>query len=118
MGALSGESTLDARIAGWRRYLKLSQQDLESRAGLSHNAISRIETGQVSPRIETVERIAGAMEISVEELQFRDPPISDDSVSGEPAIQSLSKRLSGFDEGKRREVLELFHKLLDHMRDE
>jgi len=43
---------------------------LEIRSGLAHNAISRIENGDVSPRLETLERIAAALTISIERLQF------------------------------------------------
>ena len=41
----------------------LSQQELALRAGLDKNTIWKIETGQVSPTIVTLEKIAAALEI-------------------------------------------------------
>jgi transcriptional regulator with XRE-family HTH domain len=41
----------------------LSQQELALRAGLDKNTIWKIETGQVSPTIVTLEKIAMALEI-------------------------------------------------------
>ena len=41
----------------------LSQQELALRAGVDKNTIWKIETGQVSPTIVTLEKIANALEI-------------------------------------------------------
>ncbi len=41
----------------------LSQQELAMRAGVDKNTIWKIETGQVSPTIITLEKIAKALEI-------------------------------------------------------
>ena len=41
----------------------LSQQELALRAGIDKNTVWKIETGQVSPTINTLEKIAKALEI-------------------------------------------------------
>ena len=41
----------------------LSQDELASRAKINKNTIWKIETGQVSPTIQTLEKIAAALEI-------------------------------------------------------
>lgn len=41
----------------------LSQQELALRAGIDKNTVWKIETGQVSPTIITLEKIAKALEI-------------------------------------------------------
>jgi transcriptional regulator with XRE-family HTH domain len=46
----------------------LSQQTLAERAGLSYGSLSRMETGKQAPSLETVERLARALEISTHEL--------------------------------------------------
>ena len=46
----------------------LSQEELALNAGLSRNAIWKIETGRVSPTIETLEKIANALEIDFNTL--------------------------------------------------
>ena len=64
---------LGDQIRQWRLARKVTQSELEQKAGLSHNAVSRIECGNVSPRIDTIEHIAQALEVSVEQLQFQSP---------------------------------------------
>lgn len=41
----------------------LSQEELAFRAGLNKNTIWKIETSKVSPTVETLEKIAKALEI-------------------------------------------------------
>lgn len=41
----------------------LSQQELAMTAGLNKNTIWKIETGQMSPTIQTLEKIANALEL-------------------------------------------------------
>lgn len=53
-----------ARIVIRRRMdLGLTQEDLAKRMGTSHSAISRIESGQHSTSVHTLERLAGALEM-------------------------------------------------------
>jgi uncharacterized protein len=51
----------------------LSQRTLALRAGTDQGAISRIERGQVSPSVETVERLLAAMG---EELELAATPMA------------------------------------------
>jgi len=60
----------------WRTSKGLSQMELERKAGLAHNTLSRIETGQVQPRLETLEKLARILETDVEGLQFKKPTVS------------------------------------------
>lgn len=46
----------------------LSQEELALSAGLSRNSIWKIETGKVSPTIETLDKIARALEIDFSTL--------------------------------------------------
>lgn len=108
-------SDLGKRISRWRTYQKLTQSELESRAGFGHNALSRIENDQVTPRLESLERIAAAMELSMEELLFRNPPQSDDQLTEDDAVAALRQRLNNLSEQKRQAVVEAFHKLLDQI---
>jgi len=105
---------LPDQVRQWRNFRGLTQTELEQRAGLSHNAISRIETGTVSPRLETVERIASALHLDVEELQFRAPPKDGQNDQSE-AMAVLMERLAGLSESQRRAVVRAFHLLLDQM---
>ncbi|MEI6177444.1 MAG: helix-turn-helix transcriptional regulator [Verrucomicrobiota bacterium] len=90
------EITLGNRVRTWRVHFNLTQGELEAKAGLAHNAVSRIEKEEVSPRLETVEKLAAAMAISIEQLQFGTPSralteeFDDDA---DAALNRLIKRL-------------------------
>jgi len=73
--------------------VRRSQAEVERRAGLAHNAVSRIENGDVVPRLGTLERIADALEISVEQLQFRSPPAGTGSETGGALLQDVRELL-------------------------
>jgi transcriptional regulator with XRE-family HTH domain len=110
---------LAKQVREWRRARRLSQEQLEGKAGLSHNAISRIENGQVSPRLDTLDAIADALEISVEQLQFRRPPTS--STEPRPVeddMTELASLLSSVPAAKRAKALETFRKIIELMEDE
>jgi transcriptional regulator with XRE-family HTH domain len=109
-----GLADLGDQVSGWRRARGLTQADLESRAGLAHNALSRIETGQVSPRLASLEKIANALGLTTEELQFRKPP-AEMAGDKDPGVEALAVRLASLDDAQREAVLAAFHTLLDQM---
>ncbi len=51
-----------------RQGRKLTQESLAQHAGVHRSRISVIETGKQQPGIETVVRLAGALEVSTESL--------------------------------------------------
>lgn len=103
---------LSVQVNLWRKFRKLKQRDLETMASLGHNSVSRIENGQVSPKLETIQKIAHALEISVEELQFRVPPkIVDEFMSDE--LNAFIERLMLLDEQKQTSLLQAFNQLLE-----
>jgi transcriptional regulator with XRE-family HTH domain len=103
---------LAEQVRSWRRHRGLTQAELQTRAGLAHNAISRIETDEVSPRLETLESISSVLQISIEELQFRRPPEMRE-VKAEEDVASLALRLQTLPAAKRQELLRAFHALLN-----
>lgn len=108
---------LAEQIRRWRVARGYTQAELESRAGLAHNALSRIENGLVSPRLETVESIAQALEISVEELQFREPKTLrvEDSGRAVPDTELLVQRLKQLAPKRRKVVVTALVNLLDQL---
>jgi len=56
------------RICAERKAQNLSQADLERRCGLARCRISWLEHGRAVPTLETLERIADALEIPVHQL--------------------------------------------------
>ena len=55
-------------IAYYREKRGLTQRELADKAGVSPGAIGQYETGRTKPRIETLFRIATALEVTVSEL--------------------------------------------------
>lgn len=51
-----------------RQARRLSQEALAERAGVHRTQMTLLETGKRSPRIETLIKLAGALEVSVETL--------------------------------------------------
>ncbi|HEV2420976.1 MAG: helix-turn-helix transcriptional regulator [Candidatus Acidiferrales bacterium] len=72
-----------------REFKKLSQGDIEKRTGLLRCYISRVENGHTVPAIETLEKLARAMEIPLYQLFY----------DGEepPELPNLPKRKSSDD---------------------
>jgi len=72
------------RLRELREEKKLSQGDIEKRTGLLRCYISRIENGHTVPAIETLEKLARALEVPLYQLFYvRDEP---------PKLPNLLKR--------------------------
>jgi transcriptional regulator with XRE-family HTH domain len=77
------------RLREMREEKKLSQGDIEKRTGLLRCYISRVENGHTVPAIETLEKLARALEVPLYHLFY----------DGEqpPQIPNLPKRKSSDD---------------------
>jgi transcriptional regulator with XRE-family HTH domain len=75
---------IGTRLRKLREERKLSQGDIEKRTGLLRCYISRVENGHTVPSLETLERLASALEIPLYQL-FHE---GDDM----PPLANLSKR--------------------------
>ena len=64
------------RLRFAREEKKLSQGDIEKRTGLLRCYISRVENGHTVPSVETLEKIARAMEMPLYQLMYdgQEPP--------------------------------------------
>src|SRR5713226_8042939 len=97
------------RLRALRAQKNLSQGDIEKRTGLLRCYISRVENGHTVPAIETLEKMARAMEIPLYQLFY----------DGEepPKPPTLPKRKIGNDtlwgsSGKNARTLDRFRRLL------
>jgi transcriptional regulator with XRE-family HTH domain len=97
------------RLRALREAKNLSQGDIERRTGLLRCYISRVENGHTVPAIETLEKLARAMEVPLYQLFYDgDEP---------PKLPNLPKRKSGDDiawgsSGKDARMLGQFRRLL------
>ncbi len=100
------------QVRQWRVARYMTQAELEQKASLGHNAVSRIECEAVSPRIETIERLANAMDLSTEQLQFQRPvnQVQEKvtSFGGGDSIDALINALEEVPEPKRSKLLKAF----------
>jgi len=62
------------RIRSLRQQRKLSLRALSESSGLSINAISQIERGEVSPTVSSLDRLADAFEVHITDLFEREEP--------------------------------------------
>jgi len=103
------------RLRALREEKKLSQGDIEKRTGLLRCYISRVENGHTVPAIETLEKMARALQIPMYQL-FHD---------GEepPKVPNLFKRKSAADivwgnSGKDARMLAKFCRLFGHIKED
>ncbi|MGH9450516.1 MAG: helix-turn-helix domain-containing protein [Candidatus Acidiferrales bacterium] len=74
------------RLRKLREEKSLSQGDIERRTGLLRCYISRVENGHTVPSLETLERLASALEVPLYQLFYE----GDDA----PPLPNLSNRTS------------------------
>ena len=119
------------RLRAVREEKKLSQGDMEKRTGLLRCYISRVENGHTVPAIETLEKMARALEVPLYQLFYDgdEPPslpnlpkrrTADDIAwgsSGKDArlFNQLRRQLSRMDEEDRRLLLFMAQKMSRHV---
>ncbi|PYU06457.1 MAG: transcriptional regulator [Acidobacteria bacterium] len=115
------------RLRELRAGKKLSQGDIEKRTGLLRCYISRVENGHTVPAIETLEKIARALEVPLYQLFYdgEEPPklpnllerkTSDDVVWGSSGKQAayltkLRKCLSKAGDADRKLIMVMMQKM-------
>jgi transcriptional regulator with XRE-family HTH domain len=115
------------RLRQLREEKKLSQGDIEKRTGLLRCYISRVENGHTVPAIETLEKLARALEVPLYQLFYEgdEPPklpnlltrkTAEDIVwgsSGKQAVylHKLRKCLSKAGDADRKLILAMAQKL-------
>lgn len=115
------------RLRALREEKKFSQGDIEKRTGLLRCYISRVENGHTVPALETLEKLARALEVPLYQLFYdgEEPPelpnlpkrkTADDIVWGsagkEARFLNRFRRILGrLDEGDRRLLLYMAQKM-------
>lgn len=116
------------RLRALREGKKFSQGDIEKKTGLLRCYVSRVENGHTVPAIETLEKLARALEIPLYQLFYdgEEPPkvpqllktkTSDDIAWGNSGKQAvylykLRKCLSKTDDNDRKLLLSLAQKMV------
>jgi transcriptional regulator with XRE-family HTH domain len=79
-----------------RESKKLSQGDIQIRSGLLRCYISRVENGHTVPALETLEKIARALEVPLYQLFYESRPVSDAPPATKNAKEDWASRGKGF----------------------
>ena len=100
------------RLRLLREQKKLSQGDIEKRTGLMRCYISRVENGHTVPAIETLEKLARAMEVPLYQIFY-----DGDQPPKAPQLQKGSSegKSAWGNSGKDRRVFDRFRTLLSRM---
>jgi transcriptional regulator with XRE-family HTH domain len=109
----TGESAVDTAttmkigttIRGYRLQKGLSQGDIEKRTGLLRCYLSRVENGHTVPSLDTLAKIAGALELPLAQLfaedtlgrQLQSQKLSDDELRFLTQIRRYSTNLNDSD---------------------
>lgn len=116
------------RLRALREAKELSQGDIEKRTGLLRCYISRVENGHTVPAIETMEKMARALEVPMYQLFYdgEKPPelpnlpkrkSSDDIAWGSTGkdarfLNKLRRLLAKTEEGNRKLILYMAQKMV------
>ena len=100
------------RLRVLREEKKFSQGEIEKRTGLLRCYISRVENGHTVPAVETLEKLARALEVPMYRLFY--------DGEGPPKLPNLPKRKSADDiawgsSGKEARLLTQFLRLFSRM---
>jgi transcriptional regulator with XRE-family HTH domain len=101
-------------IRGYRLQRGMSQGDIEKRTGLLRCYLSRVENGHTVPSLETLQKIAGALDLPLGQFFAEDPikevsgiALSQDEIRFLTQVQRYSAHLTEHD---RRLLLALVRK--------
>jgi transcriptional regulator with XRE-family HTH domain len=101
-------------IRNFRLERSMSQGDIEKRTGLLRCYLSRVENGHTVPSLDTLQKIAGALDIPLSQFFSEDPivevqgtSLSEDEIHFLTQVQRYSMHLT---DGDRRLLLAMVRK--------
>jgi transcriptional regulator with XRE-family HTH domain len=78
------------RLKELRELKKMSQGDIEKRTGMLRCYISRVENGHTVPSVDTLEKIAGALEIPLYRLFTDDVHVKRPNIPAQAALSQAA----------------------------
>jgi transcriptional regulator with XRE-family HTH domain len=103
--AVPAAMNIGTTIRGFRLQRGMSQGDIEKRTGLLRCYLSRVENGHTVPSLETLQKIAGALDLPLSQFFAEEPinrdvaaiALSEDEIRFLTQIQRYSAHLSDSD---------------------
>ena len=100
------------RIRGFRLRLGLSQEALAERCGLHTTYIGQVERGEKNASMESVQKIAGGLGISLEQLFEKLGP-EDFSTAGDDYPRQAYELLSGLERRQQQILVKMLETVLE-----
>ena len=101
------------RIRQLRESRSMTQSQLQARSRVSRSYLSRIESGQMTPSLGTLEKIAEALGVGLN--RFFIPETNGETVLEDPFIQGLRPFLRQLDWAKWQGILKRLQAISDHV---
>src|SRR5947199_4874024 len=101
------------RIRQLRESHSMTQSQLQSRSKVSRSYLSRIESGQMTPSLGTLEKISEALNIGLN--RFFIPESNGEALLEDPFIQGLRPFLRQLDWEQWQSILKRLHAISDHV---
>lgn len=70
---ITSDHAIGEQICHWRKLRGWSQRELARRANIANGALSQVELGHSSPAVNTLQKVAKALGISLQALMFGEP---------------------------------------------
>jgi transcriptional regulator with XRE-family HTH domain len=96
------------RLKALREQRKMSQGDVEKRTGLLRCYISRVENGHTVPSVDTLEKMARALEVPMYRLFTDEAHVKKPNL---PAGSTRSRRVSSKQDREHRAFAKLFSRM-------
>ena len=109
MGTALNFEKLRERIRLRRIELKMTQDALAEKCGLSKEHICNVETGKSKPSVQTLYSIAGALELTVNDLIY-----DYDNAAGSEFRLLIVELCAGCSQSEQKTLLSVLHTLKDH----
>lgn len=94
----------------------LSIEQSAEKADVNTTHLGRIERGKTIPRLDSIEKIVNALEITFEELFRYIQPATETSKESDTALALLINRLNSLNPAEQKEVSNLFEILFQLMK--
>ncbi len=105
---------LGEKIRDIRKSKSLSQEDVSYIASLSPTHLGQIERGNKKPTVETISKIANALDVTIIDLfNFDMPQYDAKSIKQSSNLQTINLLLKGMDEQSLGEVLKSIKAMID-----
>jgi len=102
------------RIRQLRESRSMTQSQLQSRSKVSRSYLSRIESGQMTPSLGTLEKISEALNVGLN--RFFIPESDGEALLEDPFIQGLRPFLRQLDWEQWQSILKRLQAISDHVR--